>query len=367
MFAKGYWRLLLSGTTAVAAIGTAEAQTATPAGTTITNQAQATYSVNGTPSTVQSNVSTFVVDKKVDFSVVAQTGNTQVNIGQTGAVLTFTVTNHTNAAQDFLLDPDQNALSLGILPGTDNFDVTNMRAFVDKDGNGQYDPTIDTETYVDELAPDASKTVFIVADVPNNTNAALAFTSLHVTAAAGGASGSQGAALIATSLDVVNRDDQVDIVFADNDSDGLFPGDIARNGQARVYAAYEVGVRTVALTITKSSRVITDGVSVLNAKALPGATVEYCLLVNNATLSTPASNVVLTDVIPSHTTYVNGSIKVGGTCLAGGEAQDDDADDANDGRVYSASFTAGSKTVTATMPTVTGGGTLAAVFRVTID
>jgi uncharacterized repeat protein (TIGR01451 family) len=364
------WRTLLSGTAALASVGVAQAQTTpstgTTAGTTITNQAQATFSVNGTPATVQSNVSTFKVDRKVDFTVVAQTGTTKVNLGQTGAVLTFSVTNKTNDVQDFLLDPDQQILGIGLL-GTDNFDVANMKVYVDKNGNGTYEAGTDDQVYIDELKPDETATVFLVADVPNISTAQFANASLHVVAAAGGTSGTAGAALIATNLDLLDRQDQVDVVFADNDSDGLGLGDIARNGQGRAYAEFEVGARTVDLSIIKSSRVIGDGVNDLFPKALPGATVEYCLLVRNATLLVPASDVVLTDVVPANTTYVAGSIKVGGTCLLGGEAQDDDADDAGDGRTYAGSYTGGTRTVSATIPTVVGGGQVAAVFRVTIN
>jgi len=364
--------LLLGGTAIALSAGAAHAQTPGPAGTAagtpIVNQAKATYSVNGTPATVDSNRTEFLVDRKVDFTVVAQTATTQVNLGQREAVLTFTVTNHTNSRQDFLLDPDQQNLPLGILPGipgSDDFDVTNMRAFVD-DGDGVYDAD-DTRTWLDEMEPDETRTVFIVADIPATGTPTLAHVSLHVIAAEGDAKGTQGTALIQTSLGAANRDDQVDIVFADNDSDGLALGDLPRNGQARVYAAYELGNRTPGLSVLKSSRIVSDGVNTVNMRALPGAVVEYCLLVSNANLLTPATNVVLTDKLPGKTTYVPGSIKVGGTCLLGGEAQDDDADDANDGKLFGGSYDTATRTVSATLPSVTGPVPVAAVFRVTID
>jgi len=365
--------ILLGGTAIALSAGIAQAQTQPPAGTTagtpIVNKAKATYSVNGAPGEVNSNETTFLVDRKVDFTVVAQSAATQVNLGQREAVLTFTVTNHTNARQDFLLDPDQQNLPVGILlgiPGSDDFNVTNMRAFVD-DGNGQYDAA-DTRTWLDEMEPDETRTVFIVADIPATGTPTLAHISLHVIAAEGDAAGTQGTALIETSLGAANRDDRIDIVFADNDSDGpAVLGDTARNGQARVYAAYQLGTRAVDLNVVKSSRVISDGVDTLVMRALPGAVVEYCLLVSNANLVTPATNVVLTDKLPAHTTYVAGSIKVGGTCLLGGEAQDDDANDANDGRVFSGSYDGATRTVTATLPSVIGPVAVAAVFQVTID
>jgi uncharacterized repeat protein (TIGR01451 family) len=303
--------------------------------------------------------------------VTAQTGFTQVNLNQQNAVTTFRVTNLTNGTQDFLLDPDQN-VSLGVLPGTDNFDMLNLRVFVDN-GDGVFDPATDTRTYIDELAPDASATVFVVGNVPNQQNANLAFDSLHVTVAAGGTAGTQGAALVPTDLNLANADNTVDIVFADDDSDGAYPGDIARNGQGRAYSGYEIGTRNVALTVAKSARVITDGISTLNPKSLPGATVEYCLRVNNATLLTPADAVRLTDVMPANTTYVPGSISIGTpgvlgvACVVGGSTEDDDASDATETDGATASFDTATRTLTATIDRVIGGGTTAVAFRVTIN
>ncbi|WP_254606707.1 hypothetical protein [Sphingomonas bacterium] len=365
-------RLLLAGTAAFASTGVAQAQattSGTAAGTVVSNTAQASFTVNGTAQTATSNTSTFVVDRKVNLTVVANPAtNTQVNLGQAGAVLTFRVTNNTNGTQDFLLNPDQ-IISTGILPGTDNFDATNLRVFVDSNGNGVYDPGTDTATFIDELPEDATATVFVVGDIPTTQAASLAFVSLRATVAAGGATGTVGAALVPTGLDVLNQDATIDVVFADNDSDGLLGPDIARNGQARAYLAYEVGAHTVNLSVVKSSQVISDGVSTTNPKALPGAIVQYCLTVTNSTLLVPANGVSLTDVIPVNTTYVPGSISVGGigaagACIANGLPV---ADDGSTTGLYGGSYSANTKTVTATIPTLVGGTSVAASFRVTVN
>ncbi|RZL97927.1 MAG: hypothetical protein EOP68_25850, partial [Sphingomonas sp.] len=151
--------ILLAGVAAVASAGTAHAQS-TPAGTTITNTAQASYSVNGTPQTATSNTATFLVDRKVNLTVINNAAaNTSVNLGQSAAVLSFKVTNNTNGTQDFLLAPNQSLIA-GILSGTDNFDASNVHVYVDANGNGTYEPGTDTATYIDELAADANATVF---------------------------------------------------------------------------------------------------------------------------------------------------------------------------------------------------------------
>ena len=362
--------ILLAGVASIATIGSAEAQTTTGtvAGTVVSNTAQASYTVNGTAQSATSNTSTFVVDRKVNLTVVTnQTGNTQVNLGQTGAVTTFRVTNNTNGIQDFLLAATQ-VVPAGILTGTNNFALTNLKIYVDSNGNGTYDPGVDTVSYIDELAPDASATVFVVGDVPTQQNADRAFVGLDVTVAAGGTTGMPGAALVATGLDILDQNNTVDVVFADDDNDGALGFDIARNGQGWAYAAYQVGTHAVSLSVVKSSMVLSDGVSIINPKALPGAVVQYCLTVSNATLLTPATGVTLTDVIPANTNYVPGSITVGGigaagVCLVNGLPV---ADDGSTTGLYSGSYNATTKTVSATIPTLLGGTSLAASFRVTV-
>ena len=373
MTAKGARRLLLAGTATIASIGTAHAQsstTGTAAGTTISNTANATYTVNGAAGTAQSNTATFVVDRKVNLNVIATpTTATQVNLGQVGAVTTFQVTNNTNGTQDFLLSTSQ-LVPVGVLTGTDNYDLANLKVYVDSNANGIYDPGVDTATYIDELAADGRATVFVVGDIPSATISAIAQVGLDVTVAAGGAPNAPGLALVPTPLNTLNQNNQVDVVFADDDNDGVLGFDLPNNGQAWAYGSYEIGVRSVNLSIVKSSTVLSDGVSLINPKALPGAIVQYCLTVTNSTLLTPATGVALTDVIPANTTYEPGSLTIGGLgtagiCLTGGFPQNDNGTQA--AGPYLGSFDAGTKTVTATIPTLLGGASVAASFRVKIN
>ena len=62
-----------------------------------------------------------------------------------------------------------------------------------------------------------------------------------------------------------------------------------------------------------------------------------------------------------------GGVGLAGTCVLNGQAQDDDADDANDGGIYRGSYDAATKKVTAIIPTLAGGASLNAAFRVTIN
>jgi len=78
-------------------------------------------------------------------------------------VLTFTVKNEGNKVQDFLLTSSNAGAAFGL---TNTFDV-NQTIFVESGAHAGYQASEDTATYIDELAPDATATVYIVADIPS--------------------------------------------------------------------------------------------------------------------------------------------------------------------------------------------------------
>jgi uncharacterized repeat protein (TIGR01451 family) len=353
--------LLCSGVAMAAWSGSAHAE-GTQAGTSIPNQASVTFTVGGSTQTVDSNVASFVVDKKVNLTV---TGGviTPTAIGTTDQVTAFEVTNLTNAVQDFRLTVDQQSLSIPLL-GVDNFDVTSLRVFADVNGNGTYEANIDTRTYIDELGADTSVTVFIVGNIPNVPGSDTAIVSLSAQAAAGGAAGTEGAALQATSVLQADSPTTMDIVFAD----AAAPFDLARDGVGRAFNAFRIG--TAAVSITKTSRVITDPVNLLiNPRAIPGATMEYCLTVNNAGPGI-ASGVTIADQIPANTTYVPDSLQVGGVgiggaCVLNGTIEDDDTTGGDETDLYGGSFD-GTR-VRGVIPNMLPGVSLTAAFRVIIN
>jgi uncharacterized repeat protein (TIGR01451 family) len=364
---------LLGGAAIVATLTSslAHAQTTTaatpqtPAGTSVTNEASVSYDVGGTTQTVASNVATFVVDKKINLAVAEVGGApTQTAVNATGQVTTFTVTNLSNSVQDFRLDPDQQSVSVPVL-GTDNFDVTNLRAYLDSNNNGIYDPGVDTQTYVDELAPDATVTVFVVADIPAPPGAETAIVSLNAVAATGGATGSLGADVVASSTLVADSPTTVETVFADGS--GLLDG--VRNGQMRAFDAYHIS--TAVVTVGKTATVISDPVNLLvNPHPIPGAVVEYCIKVSNGGPSS-AGNVRIADVVPANTSFLPGSIVVGPSSLAvgcvglGGTGEDDNDTGGDETDTYGGSFDG--TAVRATLPPVLPLTALSMAFRVTLN
>ena len=336
----------------------------TPAGTSVNNQASVSYEVGGTPTTVSSNVASFVVDKKVNLAVAEVGGApTQTAIGATDQVTTFTVTNLTNSVQDFRLEADQQLVSIPLL-GIDNFNMNGLKAYVDSNGNGTYDAGVDVATYIDELAPDATVTVFLVGNVPNTPGAETAIVSLNAIVATGGSSGALGADLVASSILVADSPSTVETVFADDG--GL--ADAARNGQNRAFDAYHIS--TAVVTLAKSATVISDPVNfLLNPHPIPGAVVEYCMRINNAGPGS-AANVVVSDSIPANSTFVPGSIAVGtagilGACILLGTSEDDNNTGADETDLYGGSFDG--TTVRATLPAVAASTAMSVSFRVTVN
>ncbi len=113
--------------------------------------------------------------------------------------------------------------------------------------------------------------------------------------------------------------------------------------------------------MAKTSRVVSDPVNGAgpNAKAIPGATVEYCITVANAAGAATATNVALLDDLPADVTFsstfgifVNGNA----TCTSG-----------TAGGLYTEDGGVGGRDrVTGSLSDVAAGQTRSLYFQVTI-
>lgn len=340
-------------TLALAVAASSAAQAAgTTAGTTITNTVSLNYAVGGVAQTAVNASNSFVVDRKITL-IVAEAGSatTVVAPGQTAAYTSFTVTNTSNAALDLGLAVAQPAGGTAAHGGTDNFDVTAPTLYIDSNANGAYDAGTDAAaTYLDEVAADASRTVFVVANVASTrVTGDIAGVTLTAQARESGVAGTQGA--VAAETTTANTAG-IDTVFADTAG----ATDAARDGQSSARDDYTVSA--AGLTITKTSRVVSDPFNgTANPKAIPGATIEYCIQVANASGGATASNVAISDPLPATTSYlvsfgafINGTT-TGAACNADGTA--------------GGGFASG--TVSATLPTVAAGTTRTLYFRATIN
>jgi len=271
----------------------------TASDTDITNQATVSFDVGGSAQTpISSNTTTFKVDNKIDLVVAeVSSGYTDVNPNTTNQVLTFTVQNDGNTTQDFAL-----SAAAGVDPfgGTDNFDASNVRVFVESGANAGYLAGEDTATYIDELAsyvnPGDEVTVYVVADIPiGQSSGDIAAHTLTATARAGGGVGSLGAVLTETAG--ADTPSAVDIVFADGtgDTDGARDASYSDTDAYRVLSAQ--------LTITKASTVIRDPFNLdTNPKHIPGAYIQYVVTISNAAgAGASATLTTITDTLDNNT------------------------------------------------------------------
>jgi uncharacterized repeat protein (TIGR01451 family) len=337
---------------AVSAIAVTPAFAAgTTAGTTITNQVTLDYKVGGIDQNQVTASDSFTVDRKVNLLVTENGSTTSVTPGQTAAVTAFVVSNTSNAPLDLALAVTQLSGGSAAHGGTDNYNVSNIKMYVDTNSNNGYDPGTDVEiTYLDQISADDSKTVFVVADVPlgRSTND-VAGVRLTATAAEANAAGSLGSTITQTTGANTSG---VDTVFADVATDG----NVLRDGIH--FDEDDYTILAAALTATKTSRVISDPFNgSTNPKMIPGAVVEYCIAVANAAGSATASNISVSDELPLQTTYDSAfGIKLNGT-VTGGSCN---ADGASGG-----SYASG--VVSGTLTDIAAGVTRTLVFRVSVN
>ena len=285
----------------------------TAAGVTISNQARVDYevatvpqefilsdpngnSVSGGASGAQTT--DFLVDNRVDFTLVETglIGATPVNPGQADAVTTFLLTNTGNETQDYDLAAANLPNGTDVNGNIDTDDMSNLRTFADTNGSGDFNAG--DLAFVDELAADASILVFIVADASTSlADGDVGNVELTATTHDSGTVG---------TLDPLTTDDAgipdsattVEVVFADDGAGSVGDGlETARDGYI---------VSSAALTITKTSQVISDPFNLgVNPKAIPGATVEYTITVQNNG-AVDADQVSITDVLDANLTLLLG-------------------------------------------------------------
>ncbi len=119
------------------------------------------------------------------------------------------------------------------------------------------------------------------------------------------------------------------------------------------------------LSVTKISSVISDPVNdETDPYRIPGAVIEYCILVSNPGSAT-ATSITATDALPANMTYTAGSMTSGANCAAATTAEDDDAAGADETDPFGASISG--TTITATAASLGPNASFALKFRTTVD
>ena len=339
----------------------------TDANTLITNNVTVNYQVGGVPQTAIPAADSFRVDRKIQFVVSEKTtaGTTSVTSGQVDAITAFTIVNSSNDTLDFsLAATNTTGVSIGGGRGTDSIDVTpgTFEYYLDVDGNGLADDAggwVSTLT-LDNVPKNQTRHVLVRGDIPVSANGSVAVIQLAATAleAAGGA-------LVGVIGDGTANTAAYQTIYAED----LTPlqGNATRDGVSWAWDDYTVSAPI--LSVAKTSRVVSDGVSGSSPKAIPGAVVEYCISVANGNGGATATNVSISDLVPTNTTYVAGSIFVDATVTTPGASQScsggtsvTDAVDANAGE-----FGTPANTVVGRLSSIAQNTASALIFRVTLN
>lgn len=325
----------------------------TPACTPIGNTASVTFSVGGfAQSPVSSNTNTFVVGNKVDLTVATTDASPGVSVvsNQTGALLHFTITNNGNANEQYALTIIQEASGPSVTvfgsQVTDGFDAGS--------------PTLSVTT-TGVITAGTSTTVTISSSMPagltNNANAVIALVAQAMNPTSGLAEQS-GAYQIVSGAGSCSADVVVgDVAGSD---------DIAKDGKHSARSAYHVVLTN--LTVSKSSVVYSDPVNgTISPKAIPGAIMEYLVVINNPAGQSTATAVTVTDALTATVVPVTAawtSVTAAGGPGCAGQAR---ANIANGGWGCLATSSWTGQTLTATIPTLNTNTTATIVYQAIIQ
>jgi uncharacterized repeat protein (TIGR01451 family) len=321
----------------------------TSAGTSISNTVNVTFNVGGVTQNAATDTDAFTVDQRVNVTVTNVGPATSVAPGASTRVLAFDVTNLSNSSVDLELTA---ALNAG-----NNPNISNIRIYRDTNGDRVLDAAEETAgpiTFLDEVSSSASGVtvaVIVTADIGlNAVNADTFDVALTADAHAAGGVG-LGAELVESASNTAG----IDTVL----SDGVGVTDTARDGAFSAIGTYRVASALV--NVVKSSRVVSDPINFgNNPKAIPGATVEYCITVSNAAGAATATDIDVLDNLPFDVTFltafgifVNGD----GTCANGTPG----------GNFATGAGPSGEDRVTGELDDITAGQTRSLYFRVVID
>lgn len=347
-------KILVTSTVAtVALMGSNPAFAAgTDAGTSITNTVTVNYNVGGTAQTTENDSDTFVVDRKVNLLVAASDAlNTTVAPDEDDAAVTFDVTNLTNDTIDILLTSEQ--------PVSDDFDVGTVTYYLD-DGDGIFNVADSVIVSINDIAEDDTVTIHAVADVPNGLITGNLSDLILVGQAADSTTG------VAFADNSGDADDAavVQNVFADADGTGT---EVANDGYHSATDTYIVAAADI--TVAKTSVVLWDPINgTTNPKSIPGAIIEYCIAVDNASGGADATGVAISDAIPANLSYYS-TLSVGPATVPSviGVVTEGTVTGAVCNADGGSTGSESGGTVSGNLGTITAGSAETLVFRVTVD
>lgn len=262
----------------------------TPAGTTITNNVTVSYSILGVPQASKTGSESFVVDRKIDL-VVTKSGDVTTGPSATTPTLVYLVTNNSNSAIRIALST--------LLSSTKEYTPTSVTVWKDTNGDGTGDSSCSgaacTSTFGD-IASGGTITVLVTATTPTDASDG---NKAGIYLIAQAYEPGSGAPAVISQSTGTNDKNVVDTVYADAAGPAGGTDDAQYDGKHSAMATFTVVTATV--TVTKSSSIFSDptGSFAPYAKAIPGATVEYTIVIKNEGGSSTAQSVAITDTLPA--------------------------------------------------------------------
>lgn len=344
-------------TSALVAFGGAAHAAGTAPGVNISNSINLSYDSGGDRVERNNAASVdFVVDRKVDFVLEAQTaGDTlAVEQGADDQFLVFYLENEGNDLSGYLLELTTSG-SLAMQPSANKSDPSVALA------PGEYQVIIGTDATpghaddvvydaqspgnIGDLAADASRYIKIRANIPDNAPDG-ASTQFSLVATALDA-GHPNNAPVPTVEKTGQGLDQVDTILADDAAGGQ--GAEASSSTYQVQAPQLSGQKTVEVisqNLNGNFNCELGSSQGTNLAAVPGACLEYKISVTNATgASVPATNLSVSDALPEGLVHVA----------------------SKEGDFDSVTYDAATRTVTADLASLPQNQTAQFTIRVTIE
>lgn len=280
------YRLLAASVLAAGLVPQVAHATGVSAGTLITNTASATYNSGTSSGSVTSNTVSVKVDELLDVAVAGLT-TTPLATGSANAVLEYRLTNTGNGPEAFNLTVNPTVAG-------NNFDAVVQQVVIDSNGNGTYEPGVDTVlasgSPTPVLAADGQLKVFVIVSLPSGATDGQT-SQVRLTADAVTGTGTPGTS------------------FAGQGQGG---GDAVVGASGASANGLDALIASLASVSLSKSAAIVDPFG--GAKAVPGAVVTYTLV---ATVSGTGqvSSLHVTDAYPTGTTYQAGTLKLDGAAL----------------------------------------------------
>ena len=278
--------LRLGMTAVVLLLGQQAMAVGTDAGTLIANTVNVDYEVNSVNQDDLTDTVSFLVDRRVDFTLT-QLGSALVNVtpGEpTAYFFDLLLTNTSNSTLDFSLVLDDAIATVRSQATTASMSNIEYAVNTLVYTTSEADPVQGGPQFVDELAEDDAIRIRVWGDAALSLlNGQIDGIAIEATAGETG-TGGEGPAL---SYAGPNGDLTIENVAANASGGGV---EIQSDGFLVV---------TADLTVTKSYAVIAGDFG--TGMPIPGATVEYTILVVNGS-ATAADDVVITDTIDGNVT-----------------------------------------------------------------